>query len=221
MAIIKPNIIGGISGKIDDKIVRHRYGKYVLYSKPISYNISQSLASVQNRSKFGETVKFARLLNSIPEIVFAWKSSKIRGINPYQKIIKHNVKLTAENGICGRNIITPSGIFASPKSIILDNSRLRIQATVEKDFIYHSAVLFTFVYLYKNDKNFSIILKTGEINIISESCIEAIIMLSEDECNKLKIFDKAVLLSAFMVDKKKIFWTNTFSFELDLQSANS
>jgi hypothetical protein len=215
MAIIKPNIIGGISGKVDDKIVRRRYGKYVLYSKPLSYNISYSSASIQNRSKFAETVKFARLLNSIPEIAEIWKSSKIKGVNSYQKIIKHNTKLTSKHGISSFNTITPPGLFALPESIFIDENRLTIRSTIEKDICHSSITLFTLSYVHLNKEKFSFILKSSEIKIINEGCVEAKMNMSEEESNKLKRFDKAIFLSSFVTSKSKDFWTNTFSFELD------
>ena len=90
MVIIKRNVLGSISVKIDNVIVRQRYGKEILYHRPGNYNISYSEKAVAGHKKFGNTVKLAHLINSNPDLSAVWKTAKCKGINSYQKIIKNN-----------------------------------------------------------------------------------------------------------------------------------
>ncbi len=68
MAISKLITLGQITGKLENTVTQFRYGKCVVYTKPENYNISNSEKAVKSRSRFAYTVRFARLINSKPEL---------------------------------------------------------------------------------------------------------------------------------------------------------
>jgi len=126
MATRKISVVGQISGKLGNTVTRYRNGKYIVYSKPDNYNISYSLQAVSGRTKFANTVKLAKLLNSVPAISAVWKSAKFEGTNAYQKIIKHNSKYISPEGITKENIITLPRFLCIGKEIIENSIVLKL-----------------------------------------------------------------------------------------------
>ena len=131
MAFLTKNVFGDISGKVGNTVVRIRYGKEVVYSKPSITNISYSDKAVAGRAKFAHTVKLARLINSNPDLSTIWKSAKIKGTNAYQKIIKHNAGFTTPEGLTINNIISPPGLEIFKSSLIVDENFIKLESEVE------------------------------------------------------------------------------------------
>ena len=215
MATRKTSVVGQISGKLGNTVTRYRNGKYIVYSKPDNYNISYSDKAVNGRSKFANTVKMAKLLNSVPEISKVWKSAKINGTNAYQKIIKHNSKFISPEGITAKNIITPSGFFISAKEIIFDEDNIVLRCLVEKEFPVMQAQTYMLLSLRisKNEELF--VLLSDKIKSIDSEYVELSFSISKYENKKLFSAQKAIVLVAFISLTPQIRWANTISFEYD------
>ena len=116
MAIRRNNILGQLSGKHGNTVTRIRFGKEVVYSLPDKVKVSQSKEAKAARSRFGLTVSFAKFINSNSALSAIWAVAKIPGTNAYQKLIKHNAKLTGENYLTVNSIHHQSffNVFCSP-----------------------------------------------------------------------------------------------------------
>ena len=220
MAIRRSSVIGHISGKLEDTVTRYRYGKYIVYSKPDKYNISHSKEAVIGRAKFANTVRLARLLNSFPEISSAWKASKIRGTNGYQKIIKYNAAHASHKGITIKNIITPPGSFASLKSLELDENKIVFNCLAEEEFLSLKPVLFALLSLKNKGRSKLIMVSSGNVNILGGQNVVAVVELSKTEKRVLTSSRSVIILAAFISYGNKTKWTSTFSSEIDLKEIN-
>ena len=220
MAIRRTSAIGQISGKLEDTVTRYRYGKYIVYSKPDKYNISHSKEAVIGRAKFANAVRLARLLNSFPEISSAWKASKIRGTNGYQKIIKYNAVHTSPKGLTIKNIITPPGNFAILHSLQFDENKIVFNCLAEEEFLSLKPVLFALLSLNNKSRCNLIMVSSCNVNIPGGQNVEAIVELSKTEKRVLTSSRSVIILAAFISHENKTKWTSTFSSEIDLKKIN-
>jgi len=219
MAIRKINILGKVSGKIGNTVSRIRYGKEVIYTKPVSVNISHSSKAVDGRAKFSFTVKLARLVNSVPELSAVWKNSKMTGTNAYQKLIKHNSKFTAAGGLTIRNIITPPGIDTIKNSLALDSLCIMVSSVFDGPVLNCFTSIFSLLFLYSGKENELLLLSSKDILLVESHSIQGIIPLTGLDREKIFRYNKAVILSSFTSEIKNpacLNWTTTIPFEIDL-----
>lgn len=217
MAIKRPSVFGDISGKLENTVTRLRYGKYVVYAKPQKFNVSNSEKAVDERNKFGYTVKLARLVNSIPELRFAWKAAKVTGVNPYQKIIKHNAKLVSTDGLTAKNIIMPAGYDCFGNSVVIDKSEIQVSSILDKNFLHPTYKLHLFLVCFSKKENTMQYVSTDDVVLKGECNLLGRIFLSEEVMEKILIYERLLALCAFTSNAKKIFWSSTFSAELFLE----
>ena len=221
MAIRRINILGKVSGKIGNTVTRIRYGKEVVYSKPESVNISYSPKAIAGRTKFSFTVKLACLVNSVPELSYIWKNSKIAGTSAYQKIIKHNSKLTSAHGLTIRNIITPPGIDAMRNSITLTFRNIVIRAAFNCQVANRFTSIFIFFLLNSGKEKELLLIGSKNIQPVYDNVVEGIINLNESDREKILSYKKAVILSCFTSKKDNSCptnWSTTIPFEIDVDS---
>jgi hypothetical protein len=214
MAILRNGIIGDISGTLGEYVFRRRYGESYLSQKTKSKKTSTSIEADVQRSKFSFTVQFAKRIISVHELYSTWKSTKIKGVNGYQRIIKHNVKLTSDSGLTLNNIITPPGFEVTPDSITIEKSKLIIRALPDKPI---PDLPFSFVTLLcvNNEKGSEhLLLQSDNVSLKVGSALEGIISLTPDEMEKITLCNKALLLSAFISSSPKLIWSSTIPFEI-------
>ena len=216
MATRKNNIFGKISGRLGKTTTRIRNGKEVVYSLPEKVNVSNSKEAKTARRKFGLTVKFARFINSIPALSSLWASAKIPGTNSYQRLIKHNAKLTAQNNLTINNIIIPPGILPAPLSSSYNDGTisLEIDRSLSK---YSPFILHTILYLYEpaekklDDFSFEYIQKEitdPEMNGI----IPVSLKLNGTQKTLYENYNHCILYAALTSSKGKTKWSSTYSF---------
>lgn len=219
MAIRKINILGKVSGKIGNTVSRIRYGKEVVYSKPAAVNISYSPKAVAGRTKFSFTVRLARLVNSVPEFFAIWKNSKMTGTNAYQKLIKHNSKLTSAAGLTIRNIITPPGIDTMKNSLTLNSRCIMVRSVFDRPVLNCFTSIFILLFLYSRKENELLLLSSKDVGRIEDNSLQGIIPLTEPEREKISCYKNAVILSSFTSEIKNsacLNWTTTIPFEINL-----
>ena len=162
MAIRKNNVLGQTSGKLGNTVTRIRNGKEVVYALPDKVKISHSKKAKAARNKFALTVGFAKYINSIPALSSVWAYANIPGANSFQKLIKHNSKLTGENCLTLKNIITPAGFELSVEEFSLLNDTVSLSIKLSENFplellssnIHIHAVLYFYEPRLKKDKPF-------------------------------------------------------------------
>lgn len=207
MAFLVKNIFGGLSGSLGNKIFRYRYGKIVAYQKPIKHRVSKSDASIQARKQFALTVAFAKKVNSIPALAKIWRNAKISGTSAYHKIIKHNNKLTAGDGLTVNNIILPQGGYSAITEV--NRSKNIITISFAADFIEflkdfdNDINLVVIVYLYKKRQWLTPEFMLFD-HIVSNKVQDIISNIAVD-LKSLKIpfnkYDNAIFYAAVLFDK--------------------
>ncbi len=221
MALRKLNPLGKTSGKIGNTVSRQRYDKEVVYAKPETVNISYSKKAVAGRSKFSFTVRLARLVNSIPELSALWKNSKIAGTNAYQKIIKHNSKLTSAYGLTTRNIITPRGIDTIRNSLTFDSRQIMLKSVFDRPVINCFTSIFILLFLYSEKENELLLISSMDIRRIEDNSVQGTISLDKSDIEKISRYKKAVILSSFTFEKDNsgsINWSTTIPLEIGLEA---
>ena len=93
MARLTKAVLGELSGKIGSLIVRKVNGKQFVSLRPDHYKKSKSTKAIYEKNKFSAVVKFAKTINSIPQIKNVWQKSNVHGFSAYHKILKTNLKL--------------------------------------------------------------------------------------------------------------------------------
>ncbi len=78
MARIDKSILGFVSGKLGDVVFRRMNGKKFVSLGAKKYKISQSAEAKKGRANFAAAVKFAKFINSIPELKEAWDLQKLK-----------------------------------------------------------------------------------------------------------------------------------------------
>lgn len=102
--------LGGARGRVGDVIYRYMNGKTFISVYNDEIKVSQTKEAINNRSKFGTAIKFAKSVNSISDLKKVWNHSSATGRSAYTKIMKYNtlsIKPDFVSEVCS---ITPGGI---------------------------------------------------------------------------------------------------------------
>ncbi len=223
MAIRKNNVLGQTSGKLGNTVTRIRYGKEVVYALPDKVKVSQSEQAKAARNKFAMTVNFAKFINSIPALSRVWSSANIPGTNSYQKLIKHNSKLTGENFLTTNNIITPNTF--NIKLVDFTYNENIISFRINYPDINSLFPLQTFEVLYffdpkqKDGNQFLFNNLSQEINLISSDYkIEIPLTGNSIKQNLSSHFNKCIMFVAALsndVIKSNVVWSNTIAYPIN------
>ena len=135
MVRIIAGLLGKPKGKSGEYVYRIVNGKPFASLRPEKYNASQSEAAKDNRGKFGTTIKFAKYINSIPELSNIWKFAKTKGKTSFNKIVKYNIKSIEDCSFTTSNIITPnlSTHFANMKIISFDGVTIKFDISLNNN----------------------------------------------------------------------------------------
>jgi hypothetical protein len=217
MAIRKSNILGKLSGRLADTTTRIRYGKEVIYALPDKVKVSKSPAAKSARKKFGLTVNFAKFVNSIPDLSAVWKAAKIPGVNSYQRLIKHNAKLTGETSLSINNIITPPGKLPRPLNGSCEDGNITIgidsKLQSRLPVILHS-VLYFYGPAENNLEDFCLEYIRRAINDFEGNDTAVSLELNEPQKLLFKKYNRCMLYSGLTSSKEKIEWSSTLSFTI-------
>jgi len=228
MGFIKGVALGKFTGLYKDVIVRIRNGKMVFYNKPESRKDNKTEKVLNSRGVFTYTVKFAAVINAIPLLKEIWFNEKKKELTAYSKIFKYNMNYTNPEYLTVNNKLVPRGYnlqlndFDITKSSLSFNYSIPLNA--DKDFPYPYIgyiVINTFSPIKKSKKvNTKFIVydkylkkkPAGKLKMVS-------VKFDADAKTVLSEFNKAIVFVVFIseaVDKKKVYWTNTFAKEFDI-----
>ena len=208
MARLDKSVLGFVSGKLGNVVFRRMNGKKFVSISAKKYKISQSAEAVKGRANFAAVVKFAKFVNSIPELKEAWSSAKIEGTNSYHRIIKYNSKNINSGRLTEDNTITPTGLPLTISSLSLNEENdLELNISFPQDKIYFPVLLYL-VLVFNND----VFLKQSVI--IEQRMPEAILKvpLNNIIMKNLENFSDPLFYAAILGKKMntgEIFWTDT------------
>ena len=229
MVKVKPGIFGPISGTVGEFVYRIRNGDQVKYKRPVNQKISDSPEAVTARSRFAMNVNFSRFVNSFPALKFIWKQAKIKSSNHYQKIIKSNLEFTKKYGISTRNIITTAGLPFTVEEVSIKGGEIRFRIPFDSpkliDLADGSLFVHLVLYFYEAKEGTTAVYDLNSLTkeIPKKSAGRSYTMqleLDEKIKSNIKEYRKVILYFAaysYVQDLKKIFWTTTFSKEINLE----
>ncbi|MBK7377813.1 MAG: hypothetical protein IPJ03_02220 [Ignavibacteriales bacterium] len=225
MAIVTKRILGDYHGKIGDEMFKMRYGRQFCYPAPSKHKMSNSAAFKNEQSKFGLTVRFAKIINSVKELSDVWRGARVPGVNCYQKIIKNNLAYARKDSLTLSNIITPAGNdYATVSDITFGNNSITFLAKLKGgasiDFFNQPHKFFAILFLYEPKlpatSPYVLIAYQKEFDAQSSGTFEVELggnTAPLSQYNKGLLFTAAVLLQA---ENKKNYWTSSFAIELSL-----
>jgi len=228
MAIRKSNPLGKISGTYGKTVTRIRNGKEVVYVLPGKIKASQSKAAKAGRKKFGLSVSFAKFVNSVPALSAVWSYANISGTNAYQKLIKHNARLTGADSLTVKNIITPKGIPLKLQDFSFNNGTFYFSVNTPDNNITDDklfpARIYSVLYFYdpknKKRKSFEFHLLTQEIEELSSSHnLEFHLSLNSLQSKAAGLYNKCIIYSAILFPKAKdgnLVWSGTIAKQVEL-----
>ena len=129
MAIVK-NFIGGLSGRVGDKIYRNFNGKIVVSSAPTKYVIPNDPESVARREKFLFISKIASAVLKNFIIKNLWAKANIKCISPYHKFIKINRPIVDNSYNVSFLRLIPNdcmNVKVSVKSILISKNEIVVE----------------------------------------------------------------------------------------------
>ena len=212
MARIDKSVLGFVSGKLGEFVFRKMNGGKFVSLSPDKYKISQSAEAKTGRANFAATVKFAKFINSIPELKEIWSTARIEGTNSYHRIIKYNAKRVNSGKLTTANKIIPEGQILTISSISLkEENQLELNILLPHDKINFPAELYLIFAFHKD-----VILKQ---NLIIENKAEEYtlnIPLNNIIISKLANFPNPLIYITILgekINKEEIFWTSSAAIE--------
>ncbi len=227
MAIRKNNILGQTSGKLGNTVTRIRGGKEVVYALPDKVKVSNSNQARAARNKFALTVGFAKFINSIPELSCTWTYAKIPGTNSFQKLIKHNSKLTGEKSLTLKNIITPAGFDFNIETLSLANGNLRFTIKLSEVVLpalllskpHIHSVLYFYEPVIKNVKPFLFSHLSSEIgSVMPDNTAEIHLDLTVTGQNLFRNYSRIIIYFAIVACPQSAgnpVWSNTVAGQIE------
>ena len=212
MARLDKSVLGFVSGKLGEFVFRRMNGKKFVSLSPDKYRISQSNEAKKGRANFAATVKFARFINSIPELKEIWSGAKVEGTNSYHRIIKYNAKSVNSGKLTASNKITPDGLQLTISSISLkEKNILELNISLSPDKLNFPAVLYL-IFVFDNKEilyQHTVIEKEAPEYTLN-------IRLNNMIINNLKGSPNMLLYGTVIgnkLNREEIFWTSTATIE--------
>jgi hypothetical protein len=224
MAGISSCILGNVSGKIGNVVIKEMNGKFFVSLRQPTYRISRTYKAAERRNKFTTTVKFARHINSIPALAHIWQIAKLKGSRAYNRIIKYNLLLTSPDGfLTTNNIIIPNGIGVQILNLDFDFNEVSISVRLpEVPGSILGSMKYHLVYCFQkpeSDTADNIVLfhfSSENITIRPDGMYNFNIVLTGQLKDLSKIYKSCIVYLMFIFDEnlqKKVRWTNSYSKE--------
>jgi hypothetical protein len=217
MAVLTKSIIGNLSGKLGNIVIKKRNGKAIAYVHVPEYRASKSAAAVEGRNNFAVTVKLAKSVNSVLVLKEIWNVSKEEGSNAYQKLIKSNVKLARQGSLTTLNKITPVGLKLKLISASFENKNLHLQFICPvKSNLKFPAVLFAYMYFEKEGK--PVVPVFALLEEISPDGSYDVELILDTYTRKIISKDPNPVIYVALAGgehyKRKIYWTSTAAVQI-------
>jgi hypothetical protein len=215
MGILKNPMIGIPSGKVGEFIIRHRYGKEVIYSKPKKYKTTKSVPLKNARKTFKIAVELAKVIKRSSVLNDVWRFAKTPGKNSYTKILKANIRLSDPNMLTISNEITPGTGVLNYHSLTLDSFKaafkpkgLQIEYMILKhpkyklsDYpVYMETVIFAYNPVSESSKKKYALISAEERikDVIQSKSIKHLLVNKSIHRNTINEFSDAIIYFAFV-----------------------
>jgi hypothetical protein len=127
MAQLKKQVLGTISGAVGDVLFRVMNGNTYVGTKPSSFMPGMDTASINRRMRFSMATKFARSVNSVPELKAIWKNVTPSRLSQYNMMVKINYHNVQHNSVSNLIKLVPEiGFELNVSSIDITPVRLRV-----------------------------------------------------------------------------------------------
>jgi hypothetical protein len=127
MASLKKTILGRLNGGIGDIVFKTINGKNYVASKPGDIKVSNSPRSIEIRSKFKISIRFALAVNGMNLLKEIWNTAKPAGISSANFIVRTNYPQITQSGINNSASLVPGFGFSVDNPVLSINSdRLRV-----------------------------------------------------------------------------------------------
>jgi hypothetical protein len=221
MAEVKREVLGCVRGRVGNRVYREMNGKTFVSERPRKYKPTKSKALKSVRHKFGLTVDFAKFINSIPVLKEVWTRASVPGTNSYQKLIKHNTKLSGENSLTVNNIITPPGIQFMLKDINFSKRKISFSIDLAdnkgKWFFSYPFQVYFLIYLYepvnKKAEQFKFISSNSKVDSATTGGLYSVQLdLKANERSLFNKYKKQIVYLALVSEHtsgRKVYWSST------------
>jgi hypothetical protein len=126
MALVTQNLLGSLSGRLGNFVLREMNGKSFISARPKSYKRKKPKEDDDPTTTFGKNSKFAAYINDFPEINTIWRNFVSKGQRGYNQIISLNGELVQEGFFSTNNIIVPKGLVVNISEFNCDLENLTI-----------------------------------------------------------------------------------------------
>ncbi len=212
MALLNNMVLGELSGKLGNKVFRVMNGKNFVSDRPLNYKPAKTPAAKKVRSSFGTAVELSKKLITDPMLKEVWASAKIAGFKPYNKIIKHNIKLINSGTLTERNKITPDGLFLNLDSASFQNETLHLSLLCPADSNLSFPAKLSILYYFRKANQSLVLTQTtipegaaGGIYELDVKPAKVITRLINENPDALLY----VSLVSETIKKKKPYWTSS------------
>lgn len=157
MAKLKKEILGKVSGSLGELTFRQRDGKSYISTRPDSFMPGTDEASKTRRAKFALSIKFARVIYSVPQLKSLWVNETPAGIAPFNHLMRSNYRVIGTPASLNTIAMAPSfGFDISNPSSAVNASDLTINVealgTASGIIIAEEVSLQLLTILYLNDR---------------------------------------------------------------------
>ncbi len=130
MALVTPGLLGSLSGRLGDYVLREMGGKSFISARPKKYKKKKSKSTNSTTTIFGKLSKFASYINAFPEIKSIWKNSAPKGKRGYNYIISANQNHLHEGLFYIENFIVSGGLPINLSKFDCDFNNLTISFSI-------------------------------------------------------------------------------------------
>ncbi len=130
MALVTPGLLGSLSGRLGDYVLREMNGKTFISPRPKKYKKKKSKNPNATTTIFGKLSKFAAYINAFPEIKTIWKNSAPKNKRGYNYIISTNGESLQKGLFNIENFIVPGGLQINLSKFDCDFENLSISFSI-------------------------------------------------------------------------------------------
>lgn len=107
MAYVRDQHLGVIQGALGPQVFKNRRGKSYVAQLPHSSGKAPSVNVINVRKKFGIITRFAKSVNSIPELKTVWDNATPDSMSPFNGIFKTNYSNVTSSDVLSTALIVP------------------------------------------------------------------------------------------------------------------
>lgn len=128
MGFLKKSVLGKPSGAVGDILFRYKDGKTIIGTRPVSFMPGTDAASVNRRSRFGITGKFASAVNSLPSFKSLWDNVTPNNISPFNGIFKASYPFVTPTDVSASAGIVPIlyGFDVTTTDVTVDETEISV-----------------------------------------------------------------------------------------------